>query len=148
MTSAIAVAVDGSTASTAPLARAIEVARATQRPLVGIFVIDSGWADFIGNDWQSSKGSRQGFLDYVQGKLEAQAEEARQQFEAAATGLSAARFAALVGDPTETLIGIIERGEAGLLIAGKETFRICGRPSIRDMPRLLAKRLGKRVLIV
>lgn len=141
MTGTIAVAVDGSPASEAPLAEALRLARAAQQPLLGVFVLDTGWADYIGNDWQSAAGARQGFLDYIRGELEAQAEAAREQFAAATRDHAATRFAVIPGEPLETLCELMARGEAETLVVGKEIFQVCGRPSVKTLSRDLARRV-------
>lgn len=137
----IAVAVDGSPASEAPLAEALRLARDGRRPLLGVFVFDTGWVDYIGNDWQSAAGARQGFLDYIRGQLEAQAEAAREQFVAATRGHAQARFAVIFGEPLETLCDLMARSEAETLVAGRETFQVCGRPSVKTLARDLARRV-------
>lgn len=144
----IAVAVDGSPASSAALIEALNLAREQHRPLTGVFVLDTGWADYIGNDWQSAAGARQGFLDYIRDQLEAQAEAARHQFVAATNGLENARFAVIPGEPLETLCEIIEYGDAAMLFAGKEVFQVCGRPSVKRLTRELQRRMGSAVTIV
>jgi len=145
---AIAVAVDGSPASTAAVAAAVGAAQAAGLPLQGVFVLDTGWADYIGNDWQSSAGARQGFLDYVRGQLETQAEAARRQFAAATVGLAAARFTVIPGEPLETLCELVEGGAATTLYAGREVFQVCGRPSLRRLPQELCRRIGAAVTIL
>lgn len=136
----IAVAVDGSPASTAALAAAVQFAAAERRPLVGVFVLDTGWADFIGNDWQSAAGARQGFLDYIRSQLESQADMARAQFAAAADQLPDARFEVIPGDPCEVLAEFLSRGEAQWLFMGREAFQVCGRPSSRRLAQDLLRR--------
>lgn len=147
MTGTIAVAIDGSPASEAALAEAVRLARAGERPLLGVFVLDTGWADYIGNDWQSAAGARQDFLDYIRSQLEAQAEAAREQFVAATHDHAAARFVVIPGEPLETLCELMARGEAEALVAGKEVFQICGRPSARTLARDLTRRV-RALLIV
>lgn len=144
----IAVAVDGSEASDGALAYALQLARTEGRSLTGIYVLDTGWANYIGNDWQSSAGSRQSFLDYVRGQLEAQAEAAREQFTGAAADLPNARFSVIPGDPLEALVNLMATGEADLLVAGPEVFQVCGRPSLKRLARNLVKRVKQRVVIV
>ncbi|MDD5295861.1 MAG: universal stress protein [Rhodocyclaceae bacterium] len=146
-TGTVAVAVDGSDASVGALAHAIRLARGENRPLAGIFVLDTGWADFIGNDWQSAKGARQGFLDYVLGQLEAQAEEARRQFEAATRELPEALFEVIPGEPLEVLGDFIAHGKAEILVAGREVFQVCGRPSVKRLARDLARRVDRLVIV-
>ncbi|MFN3883829.1 MAG: universal stress protein [Rhodocyclaceae bacterium] len=141
MRGAIAVAVDGSPASAAALAEAVRLARAGEKPLLGVFVLDTGWADYIGNDWQSAAGARQGFLDYIRSQLEAQAETAREQFAAATRDHAAARFTVIPGEPLEALCDLMAQGEADTLVAGKEVFQICGRPSVKTLARDLARRV-------
>lgn len=144
----IVVAVDGSPASVSPLAEARTLAERERWPLLGIFVLDGGWVDYIGNDWQSSAGSRQGFLDYVERELRQQGELARAQFTNACADLDAANFKLLAGDPCETLVEAVTAAAANLLIIGRQSFHVCGRPSIRTLPARLQRRLGDRVRIV
>lgn len=146
MAAAIAVAVDGSEASAGALARALALADGAE--LLGIFVVDAGWADYIGNDWQSSRNARQDFLDYVRGQLERQAEEARRQFVAAVGNRPGAHFRVLTGDPLEELCRFMSGGEAATLVAGKEVFQVCGRPSCKRLTRDLARRIGDVLVVV
>jgi nucleotide-binding universal stress UspA family protein len=148
MSRAIAVAVDGSEASRSALDHALRLAREQGRPLAGVFVLDSGWADYIGNDWQSSRDARQGFLDYVRGHLETQAEEARRQFEAAADGFADAQFSVIAGDPLEALCELMAQGEAEMLVASREVFQVCGRPSLKRLAKELPRRIRQPVMIV
>jgi nucleotide-binding universal stress UspA family protein len=143
----IAVAVDGSKASAAALDYAVEIARREGRPLSGVFVIDSGWADYIGNDWQSSRNARQGFLDYMLEQQEAQAAAAREQFSRAVLGLPTSSFSVLVGDPTEALERMMRGDEANMLVLGRATFQICGRPSVKSLARILARKIAKPVIV-
>jgi nucleotide-binding universal stress UspA family protein len=145
---AIVVAVDGSEASRAALAHALRLAREQHRPLAGIFVFDSGWADYIGNDWQSSRNARQGFLDYVRDHLEIQAGEARRQFEAGADGFDDAHFSVIAGDPLEVLCNLMAEGNAEMLVAGREVFQVCGRPSVKRLAKELPRRVRQAVMIV
>lgn len=145
---AIAVAVDGSPASRGALDHALRLAREQGRPLAGVFVLDSGWADYIGNDWQSSCGARQGFLDYVRGHLEAQAEAARRQFADSVGDLPEAHFSVIAGDPLEALAELMEGGQATLLVAGPEVFQVCGRPSLKRLARDLPRRVKQPVVFV
>lgn len=144
---AIAVAVDGTEASRAALDFALGLARARGRALAGVFVIDAGWADFIGNDWQSSRNARQGFLDHMRREQEAQAALARRQFERAAD-LPENRFSVLVGDPAEALIGLMAEGGYEALVIGRGAFEACGRPSVRRLPRALARKVRQPVHLV
>lgn len=84
-------AVDGSDASTEALRHAVQLARQGPMLLTGVFVVDAGWPDYLGHDWQSSAGARQGFLNLVHREQEQQAEAAHRQFEAACAGLAHAR---------------------------------------------------------
>jgi nucleotide-binding universal stress UspA family protein len=145
---AVAVAIDGSPASEAALAHALSVARAGDKPLTGVFVFDTGWADFIGNDWQSAAGARKGFLDYIRGQIEAQEESARQQFAAATAGMTHAEFEVVPGDPLEALIAMMATGEAAMLVAGREVFQVCGRPSVKRLARELPRRVRQPVVII
>lgn len=145
---AVAVAVDGSEASRGALEHALRLARERNCAMKGIFVLDSGWADFIGNDWQSSRNARQGFLDYVLEQQQRQAEEARRQFESAAAGLPDAHFAVVTGDPCDALCEMMARNEADTLVAGREVFQVCGRPSLKNLARDLPRRIAQPVVIV
>lgn len=144
MAGRIAVAVDGSDSSRAPLAAAVALARERGAELVGLFVMDSGWADFIGNDWQSSRNARQGFLDYVREDQERHAEQARRQFAEAAPG---ARFAVLVGEPEQALLEFIASPEADLLVMSRTAYQVCGRPSLKRLAAALKKKAGKPVVL-
>jgi nucleotide-binding universal stress UspA family protein len=136
----IVVAVDGSEASREALDHAVELARQSKSALTGFFVVDSQWPDFIGNDWQSARGARQGFLDYVREEQERQAESARQQFENAVKGIVESIFLVLSGDPTEVLITKANAVDTGLLVLGRRIFQVSGRPSLRSLGvRLVAK---------
>ena len=132
----------------AALEQALRLAREQGRPLVGVFVLDSGWADYIGNDWQSARNARQGFLDYIRGQLENQAEEARRQFEAATASFADARFSIVTGDPLEALCDLMTEGNAQMLVAGREVFQVCGRPSVKRAGRELPRRIRQPVMIV
>ncbi len=145
---AVVVAVDGSEASRSALEQALRLAREQGRPLAGVFVLDSGWADYIGNDWQSARNARQGFLDYVHGHLENQAEEARRQFEAATADFVDARFSIITGDPLEALCELMAQNHAQMLVAGREVFQVCGRPSVKRLAKDLPRRIKQPVVIV
>lgn len=148
MAGAIAVAVDGTEACRAALQFAIGMAREKSCGLAGVFVIDSGWADFIGNDWQSSRNARQGFLDYVLQEQERQAEQARLQFEAATGGLEEISFTVLVGKPSAALVDLMARGKAGVLVIGRGVFEVCGRPSIKYLPKEVIGQVRQPVFLV
>lgn len=143
----IAVAVDGTEASHAALEFALGMARDRGCALAGVFVIDSGWADFIGNDWQSSRNARQGFLDYVLREQEEQAGRARRQFEAAAGG-GRGSFSVLVGAPADALIGMMQSGRADALVVGRRVFEVCGRPSVKRLARTLQTKVRQPVYLV
>lgn len=144
----IAVAIDGTEASAAALAFAVDKAKSEQAQLNGIFVLDTGWADFIGNDWQSSRNARQGFLDYIRDELEKQAELARLQFAAATAEWPSACFATLPGDPAETLADLMRRGEADAMVLGATAYRTCGRPSVKLLAKQLKKDIHQPVYVV
>jgi len=137
----IAVTVDGTSASTAVLQRAVATARASGASLIGVFVIDAGWADFIGSDWQSSRNARQGFLDYVHEEQRRHADAARAQFNAATQDLPDARFSLLVGEPAEEVVRLMANGGADMLFAGSGVFQACGRPSVKSLARILRRRV-------
>ena len=144
----ILVAVDGSEACAAALDHAVRLAGLYGCELVGLHVLDSGWPDFIGNDWQSSRGARQGFLDHVRREYEEQAEAARRQFELAAAGLAGARFQVLTGDPVSVLAAQIGDAGAKLLVFGRRTFQVCGRPSLNIAATTLARQCSRAVLLL
>jgi nucleotide-binding universal stress UspA family protein len=136
----VVVAVDGSPACAESLEYAIWLVRQGGTALTGLFILDTGWADFIGNDWQSSSGARQGFLDHVGREQGSQAECARRQFVAAVAGLSEARFSVVAGDPIPVLLQVLDDPATGLLVFGRRTFQVGGRPSLRSAARELARR--------
>lgn len=144
----IVVAVDGSEASQGALNHAVELARQSNTPLTGFFIIDTQWADFIGNDWQSSKGSRQGFLDYIRKEQEEQAEAARSQFEQATQGMAQASFSVHAGDPTAVMIEQASSEDTGMLIAGRRVFQVSGRPSLKSLATTLAKKASRPLLLL
>jgi len=144
----IAVAVDGTEASAAALAFALDKARSEEAQLQGIFVLDTGWADFIGNDWQSSRNARQGFLDYIRSELEKQSELARQQFAAATADWPQARFTMLPGDPALALTELMQRGEADAMVLGEKVFQDCGRPSVKMLAKLLLQNVRQPVFVI
>lgn len=134
----IVVAVDGSEASQDALNYAVELARQSKSALTGFFIIDGGWPDYIGNDWQSTKSARQEFLDYIRKEQEQQAEAARQQFASAADGIEASSFSVLGGDPIEVLITQANAADTGMLVVGQRIFQVSGRPSLRSLGKRLA----------
>ena len=136
----IVVAVDGSEASQEALNYTVELARQSNASLTGVFVIDSQWVDYIGNDWQSAKASRQTFLDYIRKEQEEQAEAARTQFESASRELDTANFSLLAGDPTDTLIEMANNATTDLLVFSRRVYQVSGRPSLK----LLSKRIAKK----
>jgi len=144
----IVVAVDGSEASQGALSHAVELARQSNTPLTGFFIIDTQWADYIGNDWQSSKGSRQGFLDYIRKEQEEQAEAARSQFDQATRGMELTSFAVHAGDPTEVMIELASSKDTGILIADRRVFQVSGRPSLKSLAATLARKASRPLLLL
>lgn len=143
----VVVAVDGSESSQEALNHAVDLARQSQAALTGVFVIDAGWPDYIGNDWQSSKGARQGFLDYIREEQEQQAETARGQFERAAQGLPAAKFSLLAGDPVDVLVELAGERSDDLLVLNRRVFQVSGRPSLKSLGRRLAEKARRPYLL-
>jgi nucleotide-binding universal stress UspA family protein len=143
----IVVAIDGSAASQEALNQAANIARQSHADLTGVFVIDSQWPDFIGNDWQSSKGARQGFLDYIQDEQEQQAEAARRQFEATVNGMPAAVFSVEAGDPVEVILQLANKPSTDLLVLSRRVFQVSGRPSLKTLGERLAKKATKPFLL-
>jgi hypothetical protein len=135
MYSEIIVAVDGADISNAPIQYGIHLARQTQARLTGLFIMDGKWADFIGNDWQSSRNARQGFLDYMYREQLAQANLAKLQFENLTTSIENCVFKIETGDPTEILCGL----KTGILILSRQVFQVCGRPSSKKIAQNLVK---------
>jgi hypothetical protein len=123
-------------------------AYAGRAALSGVFVIDNGWADFIGNDWQSSRNARQGFLDYVLADQQRHAQMAREQFARAAGELPRADFTVLVGTPAEALRELMKREDLEALVGGRRVYQACGRPSVSRLGRLLARKLSKPLYLV
>jgi nucleotide-binding universal stress UspA family protein len=144
----IVVAVDGSEASQEAIDQAVNMARHSKAALTGIFILDSQWADFIGNDWQSSKGARQGFLDHIRLEQEAQAEAARVQFESAANGLERATFCVHAGDPTDMLIKQANAAGTDILIASRRVFQVSGRPSLKSLATELTRNALHPILLL
>ena len=144
----ILVAVDGSEASAAALGSAVRLARQGDATLTGLFVSDTGWADFIGNDWQSSSNARLGFLAHIGREQEEQAEAARRQFGAATAGLVGAHFEVAAGDPLRVLIARLEDPATDLLVFGRRTFQVSGRPSLKAAARILARRYEGALLLL
>ncbi len=143
----IVVAVDGSEASQEALNCAIELARQSKCALTGLFIIDGGWPDYIGNDWQSSKGARQGFLDYIRKEQEEQADAARKQFEAASAGMATA-FSLLSGDPTEELLKIANAASTDIFVISRRVFQVSGRPSLKSLAKTLAQKATRPLLLL
>jgi len=139
----IVVAVDGSEASQEALNYAVELARQSNCALTGFFIIDGGWPDYIGNDWQSSKSARQEFLDYIFKEQESQAEAARVQFEVAAQDIDERRFSILAGDPIEMLIAQANAADTGMLVVSQRIFQVSGRPSLRSLSKQLAAKVTR-----
>jgi len=144
----VVVAVDGSEASQQAVDLAVTMARQDKAALTGIFVIDAQWADFIGNDWQSSSGARQGFLDYIRSEQEEQADAARQQFERATTGLERTSFLVHAGDPTEVLLQQAQSDNTGILVASRRVFQVSGRPSLKSLAATLARKAACPLLLM
>lgn len=134
----IVVAVDGSEVSEGALDHAVYLAVDGHASLTGIFVVDSKWPDFIGNDWQSARGARQGFLDYVRWEQEEQAQLARAQFSLATHGMDRAVFTVHAGDPASVLLA--QSANAEVLIASRRVFQISGRPSLKSLAATLSKK--------
>jgi nucleotide-binding universal stress UspA family protein len=148
MTQQIVVAVDGSDVSSAAIEQAITLARQRNTALAGVFVIDGNWPDYIGNDWQSAKGARQGFLDYIREEQEAQASAAQVQFMQAVGSLPNVEFKVLAGDPTDVLAHLAKQPETEMLITSKRVFQVSGRPSLKALAGTLVKRATQPVLLV
>ncbi len=136
----IVAVVDGSAVSQPVADAAAAFAGRFDCELAGVFVVDGGWPDYIGNDWQSSTGARQGFLDHVRQEQEEQAEKARAQFAAATAGLKRSHFEVVGGDPTSMVVALATDPATGLLITSRRVFQVSGRPSLK----LLAKTLGEK----
>jgi nucleotide-binding universal stress UspA family protein len=144
----VVVAVDGSGASQQALAQAIHIARQDSAILTGVFIVDSKWDEFIGNDWQSSERARRGFLDYVGREQQDQARAARKQFEDGTEALDKARFALREGDPTDVLLELASTPSTDLLVLSKRVFQVSGRPSLKDLASRLAKHAKRPVLLL
>lgn len=144
----ITVAVDGSPASELSLGHAIEQTRQHDAVLTGVFIIDGQWADFIGNDWQSSKGARQGFLDYILQEQEAQAQLAQDQFRQATVDCPNAHFEVLAGDPIDMLVQRASPASTDLLITSRRVFQVSGRPSLKGLAGQLTKRASCPLLLL
>ena len=143
----IVVAVDGSEASQEALNCAVELARQSKCALTGFFIIDGGWPDYIGNDWQSSKSARQGFLDYIRKEQEEQADAARKQFEAATAGIETT-FSLLAGDPTEELLKLANAANTDIFVVSRRVFQVSGRPSLKSLAKTLAQKATRPLLLL
>ncbi len=144
----IVVAIDGSEASQEALGRAVDLARQSHAALTGVFVMDGGWPDYIGNDWQSSKGARQGFLDYIRAEQERQAAAAHRQFESATQGVTRAAFSVESGDPTEIILRLADESSTDLLILSRRVFQVSGRPSLKRLGAQLAKKARRPFMLL
>lgn len=144
----IIVAVDGSVASQEALNRSVELARQNDAALTGVFVIDAGWPDYIGNDWQAAVGARLPFLGYIRGEQEQQqAEAARGQFESATDGLKSASFTLLAGDPTDLLVVLASNDATDLLVLSRRVFQVNGRPSLKSLSKRFARKAQRPFLV-
>jgi len=148
---AIVVAVDGSPASEAALRQATARARAEERPLIGIFVLDTGWADYVGNARAQTEGARRDFLDYATSELEMQIEAARAQFAAATQDfMGDIAFEVVPGDPLDALCEIMacSNRSFSMLVAGREVFQVCGRPGVNRLVHQLQQCVRQPLVIV
>ncbi len=144
----IVVAVDGSPACGESLHHAAELARRCDAAMTGLFVLDNQWADFIGNDWQSAAGARQGFLDQMRQEQEGQAELAQEQFRTAANELEQARFLVRVGDPLTVLREVANAPDTDLLILSRRVFAVAGRPSLKGLAKSLATQTDRPLMLL
>lgn len=144
----IVAAVDGAECSGAVLALAVDLARRHGARLTGLFIVDAGWPDYIGNDWQSAMGARQGFLDYIHAEQEEQARAAQAQFAAAAAGLDGAAFQVVGADPTAELIARARSPEVDLLVASRRSFAVSGRPSLKSLAQKLAAKATRPIAVL
>jgi nucleotide-binding universal stress UspA family protein len=144
----IVAVVDGAAVSQPVVDKAQSLAGRFDCELAGIFVMDDGWPDFIGNDWQSSKGARQGFLDHVHREQVEQAEKARAQFTAAAMGLPRSNFEVLGGDPVSTIAALANDPATDLLIVSRRVFQVSGRPSLKSLAGTLAAKATQPLLLL
>lgn len=143
----IFIAVDGTEAAQEALDHAVTLARQSRAALTGLFVIDTQWADFIGNDWQSSRNARQGFLDYMRDEQERQSRKAREQFESAVRDLPVASFAVLAGDPADALMERMTGADGKLLVLSRRVFQASGRPSLKTLAKRLAEKCASPILL-
>ena len=144
----IAAVIDGSAVSQPVIDRAKSLAGRFDSELAGIFIVDGGWPDYIGNDWQSSKGARQGFLDHVRQEQEEQAEKARAQFAAATGNLPRASFEVLGGDPVPMIVALANDPATGLLVVSRRVFQVSGRPSLKSLAATLAAKATQPILLL
>ena len=144
----IVAVVDGSAVSQPVVDGAASLAGQFGSELAGIFVIDAGWPDYIGNDWQSAKGARQGFLDHVRREQEEQAERARAQFASATAGLLRSSFKMMEGDPVPTVVALASDPATGLLVVSRRVFQVSGRPSLKSLAKTLSAKATQPLLLL
>jgi nucleotide-binding universal stress UspA family protein len=140
--------VDGAAVSQPVVDAAAALADQFGCELVGVFVVDGGWPDYIGNDWQSAVGARQGFLDYMRSEQEAQAAAALTQFTVATGKLPAARFEVMSGDPIAIVTELACDDATGLLVTSKRVFQVSGRPSLKGLARTLSAKATRPLLLL
>ncbi len=143
----IFIAVDGTEATQEALDHAVVLARQSLAALTGLFVIDNQWADFIGNDWQSSRNARQGFLDYMRDEQERQSRKAREQFEIATCNFPTASYVILTGDPADALMERVTGVDGKLLVLSRRAFQASGRPSLKTLGKRLAEKCASPILL-
>lgn len=133
----IIAAIDGEEYSKSPLELALNLAGDKNIELLAIYVMDSGWPDFIGHDWQSSKASRQGFLSYINQAQKEQLEKTQEQF--ARIKYSLASLQIINGEPGKILQKFAQDQENTGICLSKQVFQACGRPGLKKLAADLLK---------
>lgn len=133
-------------ASTKAMDEAIRLAVERSASLVGLFVLDATWNDYIGHDWLSGSNARAGFLEYILDEEKRLAEATLHDFEsrARAAGVKFETKTA-AGNIVEQVLAELSEGY-DLLVLGHPFKR--GLEIVRDAAARLAKDTPCSMLLV
>jgi len=101
--------------------------------------------------WQrlaSSRGARQGFLDYILEEQQAQAQLAQTQFRQTVGDWPQVVFEVLAGDPIRKLVERATPASTDLLITSRRVFQVSGRPILKTLASQLAQRASCPLLLL